>query len=243
MHTLANIWQRARTFRDFYKIVFPFNRFYSGERQLRLWAGPRVWVRTPDHIAIFQNIFAKDEYQLWRLRDLVRQGQQLTVIDLGAHIGAFSLRIKQMWPDARVRAYEADADNFALLTKNVAKNIQGVELHNLAVSTHEGTVQFSPDGSSGSITSHGGVSVQSVALESIMRGEHIDLVKMDIEGEEYKIFESIPEECLLRIRALYIEIHHWKFGGDKEPVLRRLKDFSITYINPDLILARRITQD
>ena len=54
-------------------------------------------------------------------------------------------------------------------------------------------------------------SVEAISLKEIIdmfNGEHIDLLKMDCEGCEYKVLRSISEEYFSKILNLTLEYHH-----------------------------------
>ena len=64
------------------------------------------------------------------------------IIDVGAHIGAFTVWCKQLWPQAEVFAIEASPENFEILKLNAA-SLPGVHLLNRAVvDDHRSVVQF-----------------------------------------------------------------------------------------------------
>src|SRR5262249_54020392 len=65
--------------------------------------------------AILQEVWDRDVYGVRNLG-----GLPVTVVDVGAHIGAFSLLAAAAWPGARVLACEADPENCALLRENLA---------------------------------------------------------------------------------------------------------------------------
>lgn len=48
------------------------------------------------------------------------------IIDLGAHIGAFSTLAKALWPNSKIVAVEPDIHNFKLLESNVPKDVRVV---------------------------------------------------------------------------------------------------------------------
>jgi FkbM family methyltransferase len=86
-------------------------------------AGYRFWVRAESRARrwdeeVASAILEGDEYALEPLR---QAGHQLrTVLDVGAHLGAFTLKVKRYWPAARIIAVEPDPDSAALLEHNTA---------------------------------------------------------------------------------------------------------------------------
>lgn len=50
-----------------------------------------------------------------------------TVIDVGAHIGCFTIKVANIVKDGRIFSFELQADNYRILTRNVKLNRLGVE--------------------------------------------------------------------------------------------------------------------
>ena len=87
-------------------------------------------------------VFAEDAYRLgWFTRDL-RPAPR--VLDVGAHIGCFSLAVAARHPGARIGAYEASPGTAAYLSGNVADNgLAGrVTAYNQAVAGTAGTLEL-----------------------------------------------------------------------------------------------------
>jgi FkbM family methyltransferase len=62
------------------------------------------------------------------------------------------------------------------------------------------------------------VTVNAISLSTLMRDwnlDHIDLLKLDIEGAEFDLIESTPEDVLRRIGQLTVEFHDFlpQFSG------------------------------
>src|SRR5208282_1225154 len=58
----------------------------------------------------------------YELPEVLRRAPYGTVIDIGANIGLFTLRSKQLWPEARVVALEPHPDNFQKLQEHIEIN-------------------------------------------------------------------------------------------------------------------------
>jgi FkbM family methyltransferase len=129
---------------------------------------------------------------LWR--HLVQPDHK--VIDVGAHLGTYSLPAAAA--AAHVLAVEASPANAALL-KLAARHNSFVNLHVLqaAAAAHAGSVGFAGQGPYGHRTLAGeqgdapegrhDLEVSAVALDDAIQArgwEHVDLIKLDIEGSE-----------------------------------------------------------
>ena len=77
--------------------------------------------------------FADDCYDMKWLLDPF-QGRDIHVLDIGAHIGAFSCRLASMHPGAHVDSFEPSPDTLSYLRRNVEQNRLGdrVRVHGQA---------------------------------------------------------------------------------------------------------------
>jgi FkbM family methyltransferase len=132
------------------------------------------------------------------LLDLAPRGA--TVLDLGAHIGTFSLFAAASGYE--VIAVEASPRNAALLKESVRRNqFNHVRVVQAAVSDHAGELTFFDSGPRGSVanpilTDYRAISVRAVTLDSL-RSElglaRVDFIKMDIEGSEVAALLGMPQ--------------------------------------------------
>ncbi len=138
------------------------------------------------------------------------------IVDVGAHIGAFSVLASRLWPTATVFAFEPQQDNFRLLLRNLRLNrCAEAQAHMQAVAGQSGRrdLQIAPTNTGGhSLGSGAGVTeqVDSVSLADFMEGHPVDRVhflKMDCEGAEYEILESLSADHFSRIDRLAVEFH------------------------------------
>ena len=129
-----------------------------------------------------------DEQLLGLMLDLIRPGDK--VLDLGAHVGTFSLAAAAA--GAHVLAVEGAPRNVRLLRASVAANdFAHVTVVHAAAGDRPGTVQFVDEGPWGRVsTSDDGAStvpVPAVTMSDLMaelRWGPVAFVKMDVEGSE-----------------------------------------------------------
>jgi len=120
------------------------------------------------------------------------------MLDLGAHVGTFSLAAAAVGCD--VLAVEASPLNAALLRSSVWHNgFHGMHVVNAAVTDAPGEVQFLSDGPHGHI-SWGGpeetLAVPAVTVDELvgeLGWDQVSFVKMDIEGSETKAIEGMRQ--------------------------------------------------
>jgi len=121
----------------------------------------------------------------------------MTFVDLGAHIGFFTLMAaKQVGQDGSVYAFEPSPENFELLTKNISLNgYSNVAPIQMAVSNVEGfsTLYLNPYSVAHSLhqdtfgKSREELRIEVTTLDSYferLEWPSVNVVKMDIEGAE-----------------------------------------------------------
>ncbi|MGB6432093.1 MAG: FkbM family methyltransferase [Candidatus Acidiferrales bacterium] len=134
------------------------------------------------------------------LKQLLDAG--MTFVDVGAQIGYFSIIAAALVAErGMVHSFEPDPDNFARLSAN-SRGYPRVAAHNSAVGDRTGEIDFyrSPIKSEsgwGALFNEDGkrerVSAQICTLDSWASAagiERIDLLKMDVEGAEYRVLEG-----------------------------------------------------
>lgn len=137
---------------------------------------------------------------------------QPVILDCGANIGTSITYFKQLYPDARIIAFEADAHIGQVLAQNLRQNnLRGVEIVNKAVWTHNNGVSFgSGDADAASIFSESDKTlVPSVRLRDyLLRESRIDMLKMDIEGAETDVIADC-HDALANVHNVFIEYHSY----------------------------------
>jgi FkbM family methyltransferase len=180
--------------------------------RLRLKDGKLLEIEDFWSLFIFDEIFLQHDYE----PPLVMQRRGVnTIIDVGANIGLFVLRAKQIWPDARILAFEPDPANFAGLQRHIALNrLENVAAYNEGLSDRCGSCELflSPrniGGHSMYRRSDRSVRIQTRtladALTLISDNGSCDLLKIDCEGCEYAILAGLTPDVAGRIKCIVIE--------------------------------------
>lgn len=140
------------------------------------------------------------------------------VVDVGAHVGMFSVYASRLAGKGRVYAFEPMPQNFEMLERNLALNgVRNVSAINKAVSDETGSTHFFLSGhNTGGHSLYAGddrtqgIKVETVSLKDFT-GENkikkIDFLKMDCEGGEYRILFGCPDKTLKLIRRISMEFH------------------------------------
>jgi len=139
-----------------------------------------------------------------------------TVIDIGAHIGTFTLQAAKAHPLNCIYAYEPLPTNFKILKKNIQSNNfnERIFCFPYAVSGKRGLRQLAQRGSPHSSFSRANdekyINVKTLTLSDIFKQNNINqcsLLKLDCEGAEFEILYNTPKEILKRIQKIVMEYH------------------------------------
>jgi FkbM family methyltransferase len=156
------------------------------------------------------------------LRKYLRPG--MTVYDIGANIGFFSLLAARLVaPAGRVTAFEADPEIVARLRENVGRN-QGapISVEEKAVWSSSSPVFFarvdaevSPDRGLGHVIDNDAersapstIRVEAVSVEEYVRKSAApDFIKCDVEGAEVEVFRGAEKLLSERRPLILCEMH------------------------------------
>lgn len=159
---------------------------------------------------------------------VVKKG--MTVIDVGAHIGYYSLYFaKCVGPTGRVFSFEPVPENLALLRKNIELNqITWIEASPNAVYSSKKDIFLAVPNESanpgeGFLTHDRGgrqILVHAVSLDSFCSSSDIrpDLIKLDVEGAELEALLGAKNTIDRYRPKLLIELHHFDGNAAGHPV-------------------------
>lgn len=142
-----------------------------------------------------------------------------TVLDIGANVGVTALYFADVFPAAKVYAFEPVPDNFAVLQKNVANcaRIRGLnyglgaadaelEMFASANPVNFGGFSLHPAGSDASRKVRIQVRNAAGAIRELGITQ-VDVIKIDTEGAEYDILTALPEPVLAGAKYIVGELH------------------------------------
>lgn len=134
------------------------------------------------------------------------------IVDAGANIGCTALFFANAYPSTKIVAVEPDSANAALARKNCAFH-PNVNIVQGAVWNEPKMLEIeNPTGESWAFrmrersleeTSEG---IRGYTIDELSEGENIDILKVDIEGGETRLF-SKQTSWLSRVRMMLIEVH------------------------------------
>ncbi|MBI5753899.1 FkbM family methyltransferase [Candidatus Peregrinibacteria bacterium] len=172
--------------------------------------------------SVFNEIFQEREYKI--LESVIAKAKS-PIIDIGAHVGMFSVYCAVLNPKMQIFAYEPDEANFAAMKENLKLNgVKNVTMKNVAVGAEIGQriLYVSKDSHNHSLLgaeAAGDFSgeekmVNVVTLERILeqnRLASVGLVKMDCEGAEFEILENLSDEVFDVVENFYVECHRYTY--------------------------------
>ena len=146
-------------------------------------------------------------------------GEAPVVVDIGGHVGAFTVAVCEAYPAAQCFVYEPAPDTCSFLRTNVEQNglADRVRVQQVAVAGHAGEACMdigTPAASAHRPISFAAAGTRSVtvpvrAFTDVIRevGRDIDVLKMDCEGSEYSIIEETTKADWQSIRRVVMEYH------------------------------------
>lgn len=158
-----------------------------------------MWL--PDGDEFFTTRPGYEQFDYNRVMDHVHNNR--VAVDIGAHVGYWSQRLVLDF-DAVV-AFEAHSEHAQCLAVNVFNN--RCTIHTVALSDHQGTVNFSPAiaNSGMSRVTDSGITIPCATLDSYGL-TNVDLIKIDVEGHELQVLRGAEQTILGSRPVLMIEI-------------------------------------
>lgn len=133
------------------------------------------------------------------------------VIDIGGYTGQWAEQIVKLY-NSKVYIVEPVPDFYQVLEQKFGSN-PNVTLLNAGASNENktGTIFFNNDGSSSSHANDTPIAVEFRTVDSILNQwgiDQVDLVQINIEGEEYPLLEYMLEHKLLsKFKNIQIQFH------------------------------------
>lgn len=177
--------------------------------------------------SVFNEIFKFKEY---RVVDEVIKTAKYPIVDVGAHAGFFSMYARALNKKVKIFAIEPEPKNLEALKKHLKINkISGVEVvpgalaqqsgarqlvvaedsHNHALAEQEFNVILNE------VKDPSRIKIKAFSFADFCKHykiKKISLIKFDIEGGEYEVFEGMSEQDLSVVNYVILEYH---MGRDK----------------------------
>jgi FkbM family methyltransferase len=175
-----------------------------------------------DPLIIAETVFYDD----YRLRELVEEPKY--ILDVGAAMGDFSCWCAQLYPKAEIIAFEPNDDEYELLEKNIKANkAKKVKPVKLAVSTKPELTFFVATVNVRSSVVKDEFSTTELKVKATPLDPYInktvDILKIDCEGAEIDILESIKPHNFKKIKRIVLEYHNHLVKDQDKKLTRMLK--------------------
>ena len=206
-------------FLDYFKLIKNKNIIYVFRDGLKVKLRSGTSDRNVVNDVLIQNFYTPKGFEI-KSKD--------TVIDIGAHIGTFSLFASRFAKS--IYAFEPLASNFDILKENIKINgFHNIEAYNVAVADQTGmrdlfVVQGNAAANSLYLETELKTKIKTISLDDIVNQNkilQIDYLKLDCEGAEYDILMKCSSDVLSKIKTIGMECH----DIDKSRNLSSIKEF------------------
>lgn len=192
-----------------------------------------------EHLAV-REVFVEGCYAR-ALAPCVFPGNRISVVDVGANVGAFDL---WLWSRGlRIEggiAAELNATTHRRCAQNLQRNgLDAVRAVNCGVAARDGWIEFVPSRDSPGDNIFGAnpapgarlpaTRVELISLATLLQRHaanrtNFDLLKLDCEGAEYEILRTSPAVVLQKFRYLIAEFHAEPAGESLAATWARLRE-------------------
>jgi len=193
---------------------------------LRLRTGELLTFEERIDVVIFWMVFVRHHYPV--------NASDRIIVDIGANIGIFTIYAARQAPGARIIAVEPFHDTCRRLRKHLENNriAERVTVLNCAIAAEKGWGEMdsaqgipsqyrrvhSEETASLNTRHRGlaalqkgpGVPVENKTLADVLEAaavDNVDLLKMNIHGNEYAVLMKTPAEVLRRFRRIAVQYH------------------------------------
>ena len=199
-----------KLFRDVLKVLYP--------NGMRLSLGNRYSVRIiPDFVGY---VTFGDRHNIGWSHCIDSLTEDETFIDIGAHIGLYTLPAAIKLKKGRVYAFEPASSNYNILKKHIKMNsLSNVEIFNYLVGDKEKSVTFyecnnlvNPKNSIVKVdktSSFEPITKQQISLDTFFLGKNIhpNVIKIDVEGAEILVLQGAEKIITKTKPKIYLSIH------------------------------------
>jgi FkbM family methyltransferase len=159
-----------------------------------------------EDVLLFKQIFLEDSYKYEFL------GRPQVIIDAGANIGLFAILTANRFPQAKIICIEPDKENFELLKQNTAL-YNNIFCENCGLWSKNTNLKITNENGekwSFVVNEDENGNIQAITVDFLMEKydiSEIDILKMDIETSEKKVFSENYENFMTKTKMLIVELH------------------------------------
>lgn len=177
----------------------------------------QLTIRDDADASVAAEIFKEHEY---RIAEPIIISANDPILDIGSHAGFFTLYARSLNPSVKIVSVEPEPKNLEFQKKLLEdNNVKNVEIVNAALSSKTGNRKLiiSNDSHNHRLisagerdTSKGSISVYTYSLSDLMKKciiNNASVLKMDIEGGEFEVFDAVSADELSKIDSIIMEYH------------------------------------
>lgn len=166
------------------------------------------------------------------------------IIDIGSNVCLFSCFVAKMFPFVKIYAFDANplACLCARINRNV-NNITNLEIFNKAIGAENrrdvkfySSIKETSNSTGENYSSRAGkletcdqISINEIFENKLLGINKIKYLKIDVEGMENEIINSMDREIIPQIEHLHLEIHSYEWAGSLKQ--KTLELFGKKWIN------------
>ncbi len=238
----------------FFKLIQKFGFFTGSRLYLQFKAKNVEKVKIPSlknslslrsnssDIPTFYQVFLFDEYNIKFPKP------PKIIIDGGANVGFFSIKMKNDYPQTKIICIEPDPDNFSMLQKNV-QNYADVYLENSGLWMKDTKLKVYDKfnfGKWGMVVEEDLIAgnIDAISIGSLLKKhsiDYIDILKLDIETSEKQLFSENYESWLPKVKTIIIELHDWIELGCSKPFFKAINNsfnnYSFSHVGENVIIT------
>jgi FkbM family methyltransferase len=211
-------------------LVFWYNIFMQKNKEEILNFGGKeikYILRDEADRSVLAEIFRYREY---RIADQVIKSAKNAILDVGAHCGFFTIYCRMLNEKTKIFSVEPEEKNFSALNHHIAiNNLKNIKVSQFAICGKTGkcNLSISKDSHDHKINYHDdGEQINCVTLRDFCVKEHIkkiSLLKMDIEGAEFEVVESLWPENFEMVENIIMEYHNYN-GLNYKNIEKKLRE-------------------
>lgn len=169
------------------------------------------------------------------------------IIDGGANIGLFAIKLKNELPNVKIICIEPDLENFTLTQKNLA-SYSNIFFENSGLWNTDTNLKIHDKyncGKWGMVVEEDRINgtVQAVSIDSLLIKygiDYIDVLKLDIETSEKQLFSKNFLNWLPKVKLIIIEFHDgFEKGCSKtffEAINKTFNDYSLSVRGENIVI-------
>jgi len=172
--------------KKYFTIIKHFFKKFELGKDFVFFKNKRIYYDSKLGLAGYQSILSRHQ----KLMKIAGIKNVLTVVDIGANVGFFSLMCSDLFPSCKIFSVEPIKNTFNCLGKNVHGN-KNIRIFNYAISNFNGTAKMTFDKNDSAVSmlnyESGNIQVNAKTLDDLTDDNNltgIDILKIDVETFE-----------------------------------------------------------